>query len=124
MKQFYYQYHKDWDDDVRLILFIARESVQDFLGFSPFGLVRAPLKVIKEKWLSKTTKSNLLDYISKFKERLSSAFKIAQENFKASQNKMKSRYDVNTKIRNFKPGEKVLVFLPIILYRQNIVVLI
>ena len=118
MKRFCHQYHKNWDEGVHLVLFAARESVQDSLGFTPFKLVfghtvRGPLKVVKEKWLSEATKDPLLEYVSKFKEKLSSAFKIAQKNLVASQNKMKTTYDANTEVRNFKPGDRVMMFLPI-----------
>ena len=45
---------KDWDEGIPLLLFAARESIQDSLGFSPFELVfghsvRGPLKLLKEK---------------------------------------------------------------------------
>lgn len=73
-------------------------------------IIRGSLKVVKEKWLSETIKSNLLDYVSKFKEKLSDVFKIEQENLKTSQQKMKSKYDVNTKIMYFKPGYSFSIF--------------
>ena len=75
--------------------------------------VRGPLKVVKEKWLSDATKDTLMECISKFKQKLSSAFKTAQKNLVASQNKMKNTCDENTKVRNFKPGDRVLMFLSI-----------
>ena len=31
------QYEKDWDDGVHLLLFAAREAVQESLGFSPLS---------------------------------------------------------------------------------------
>ena len=48
---------KDWNEGIHLLLFAARESVQESLGFSPFELVfghtvRGPLKLLKEKFLS------------------------------------------------------------------------
>ena len=100
------------------MLFAAREAVQESLGFSPFELVfghtvRGPLKLLKEKWLTETSDLNLLDYVSTFKERLYNACKLAQENLKTSQMKMKTWYDKDARNRVFKPGDKVLVFLPI-----------
>lgn len=49
--------NKDWDEGVHLLLFAAREMVQESLGFSPAELVfahtvRGPLKLLQEKWLS------------------------------------------------------------------------
>jgi hypothetical protein len=56
MRIYCYQYEKDWNEGVHLVLFAAREAVQESLGFSPFELVfgytvRGPLKLLKEKWL-------------------------------------------------------------------------
>ena len=40
MLQVYYVENKgDWDQGVHVLLFAARESVQELLGFSPFELV-------------------------------------------------------------------------------------
>jgi hypothetical protein len=69
IRTFCLQYEKDWDDGVHLLLFAAREAVQESLGFSPFELVfghtvRGPLKLVKEKWLDEHTDLNLLDYVS------------------------------------------------------------
>ncbi|KAK3089262.1 hypothetical protein FSP39_002191 [Pinctada imbricata] len=118
MKTYCHQYGKDWDEGVHLVLFAAREAVQESLGFSPFELVfghtvRGPLKLLKEKWLTETSNLNLLDYVSNFKEKLYNACKLAQENLKTSQMKMKTWYDKDARNRVFKPGDKVLVFLPI-----------
>ena len=87
-------FEKDWDEGVHLLLFAAREAVQETLGFSPFELVfgrtvRGPLKLLKEKWLNDEPDMNLLDYVSKFKYRLNRASEIARENLKEAQTKMK-----------------------------------
>ncbi|KAJ8047941.1 hypothetical protein HOLleu_00063 [Holothuria leucospilota] len=100
-------------------MFAARESIQESLGFSPFELVfghtvRGPLKLLKEKWLSDPGEDiHLLDYVSRFKDRLHGACELAQENLRHSQKKMKAWYDKTTVKREFKPGDKVLVFLPV-----------
>ena len=49
IRTYCYDTNKDWDDGIHLLLFAARESVQESLGFSPFQLVfghtvRGPLK--------------------------------------------------------------------------------
>jgi len=48
---------RNWDEGIPLLMFAAREAVQESLGFSPFELVfghtvRGPLKLLKEKFLS------------------------------------------------------------------------
>ena len=111
-------FEKDWDEGVHLLLFAAREAVQETLGFSPFELVfgrtvRGPLKLLKEKWLNDETEMNLLDFVSKFKYRLNRASEIARDNLKEAQTKMKKWYDKDAKSRVFSPGDKVLVLFPI-----------
>ena len=77
--------------------------------------VRGPLKLLKEQWLNDddSVKVNLLDYMSKFRTRLHEAGEIAKKNLENSQHKMKMYYDRNVKAREYKPGDKVLVFLPL-----------
>ena len=105
-------------------MFAARESVQEYLGFSPFDLVfghhvRGPPKLLKEQWLNDdddSVKVNLLDNVSKFRTKLHEAGEIAKKNLENSQQKIKMYYDRNVKAREYKPGDKVLVLLPL---REN-----
>ena len=119
IRSYCFDTEKDWDEGIHLLLFAVRESLQESLGFSPFELifghiVRGPVKLLKEKFLSDDDSSlNLLQYVSDFKNRLSKAFEAAQSNFKSAQNKMKLHYDENALDRNFEPGDKVLALLPI-----------
>ena len=86
---------KDWDEGISLLFFAVRESVQESLGFTPFELVfghsvHGPLKLLKENWLSENTESlNLLDYVSKFRDKLKKACELVQQNLKNPQSKMK-----------------------------------
>ena len=119
MRTYCLEFQKDWDEGVHLLLFAAREAVQETLGFSPFELVfghtvRGPLKLLKEKWLSEQSDISLLDYVSNFRHRLNRATDIARENLKQGQAKMKQWYDKKARSRVFKPGDKVLVLFPII----------
>lgn len=66
-----------WDEGIPYIVFAAREAVQESLGFSPAALVfghtpRGPMKLLQEKLLSSASspQKNILDYVSKFRERL------------------------------------------------------
>ena len=67
---------KDLDEGIHLLMFAARESIQDSLGFTPFELVfghsvRGPLKMLKEPLLSdEEPPVNLLDYVMTFKHHL------------------------------------------------------
>ena len=99
IRSYCFDTEKDWDEGIHLLLFAVRESVQEFLGFSPFELVfghtvRGPLKLLKEKFLSNDDSSlNLLQYVSDFKDRLSRACEAARTNLKSAQRKMKRWYD-------------------------------
>ena len=68
IRSYCFDTEKDWDEGIHLLLFAVRESVQESLGFSPFELVfghmvRGPLKLLKEKFLSQEdTPLNLLQY--------------------------------------------------------------
>lgn len=106
VRTFCLQYENDWDDGVHLLLFAGRDDVQEFIGFSPFELVvghtvSEPLQLVKEKWLDE------------FKEKIYYACKVAQDNLKHVQHRMKVWYDTNAKVRNVQPGDKVIVFSPV-----------
>ncbi|XP_033963931.2 uncharacterized protein [Pseudochaenichthys georgianus] len=70
--------HKDWDDGVPLVLFAAREAVQESLGFSPAELVfghevRGPLRVLKEHLIMPTkTVCSIPGYYRRFCRNFSS----------------------------------------------------
>ena len=129
LRKYCFENERDGDQGVPLVLFAARGSVQESLGFSPFELifghsVRGPLKLMKERWLSETPRSDLLTYVSSFKSRFSEACKIADDHLTSSQAKMKVWYDKNARKRTFKAGDQVLVYMPVldILYMLNTMV--
>uniref|UniRef100_A0A8K9UAB6 Gypsy retrotransposon integrase-like protein 1 n=1 Tax=Oncorhynchus mykiss TaxID=8022 RepID=A0A8K9UAB6_ONCMY len=111
----------DWDEGVPFVLFAIRETIQESLGFSPADLVfghtpRGPLKVLKEHILSPTPSSapkNVLEYVSKMRDRLHAACALAQKSLSSSQKRMKLHYDKKAVGRSFAPGDQVLVLLPI-----------
>ena len=119
IKTYSFETEKDWDDGVHFLLFAARESVQESLGFSPFELVfghtvRGPLKLLKEKLLTDDGGSlNLLQYVTDFRTKLTKACDLARKNLKIAQNRMKHSYDENTVTLNFQNGDKVLALLPV-----------
>jgi len=71
---------------VSLLLFAARKSVQETLGFSPFELVFShvvcgPLKMLKESWLAVDDDPvSLLEYVITFKTRLMEAGELVRKN--------------------------------------------
>ena len=121
IKKYCLESEKDWDQGIHMLLFATREVVQESLGFSPFELVfghtvRGPLQTIKEQWLGaegRQTDENILDHVKTFRYQLYKAGKMAEENLKQSQEKMKTWYDQKARDRVFEPGDKVLIFLPV-----------
>ena len=100
------------------MLFAARESVQESLGFSPFEFVFGhvpcgPLKLLKETWLLDDAPESLLTRMSNVRDRLHTANELAQKHLKKTQSAMKTWYDQKARDRVFKCGDKVLVLLPV-----------
>uniref|UniRef100_A0A8C2DF58 Integrase catalytic domain-containing protein n=1 Tax=Cyprinus carpio TaxID=7962 RepID=A0A8C2DF58_CYPCA len=111
---------RDWDEGVPLVLFAVRETVQESLGFSPAELVfghqvRGPLKVLKEQILTADScpKTNVLDYVSTFRDRLHTAWSLARESLATAQKGMKHKFDQKAIAQSFMPGDEVLVLLPV-----------
>uniref|UniRef100_A0AAQ4S121 Gypsy retrotransposon integrase-like protein 1 n=2 Tax=Gasterosteus aculeatus aculeatus TaxID=481459 RepID=A0AAQ4S121_GASAC len=112
---------KEWDEGVPMLLFAIRETVQESLGFSPAELVfghtvRGPLKMLKEDLMSSgaSPSLNVLDYVSKFRERLHKACSVAKESLEVAQRKMKRLFDRKSVQRSFNEGDQVLVLLPMV----------
>lgn len=102
------------------MLFAAREAIQESLDFSHLQLVfghtpRDPVKSLQESFLSfsPSPPSNVLDYISQFRERLHRANSFAKQSLSSTQKTMKCRYDRSAVTHNLHMGDKVLVLLPI-----------
>ncbi len=76
---------------------------------------QGPLKTLKEEILcfDSSEKTNVLDLVSRTRERLRKAGTMAREALSLSQKKMKRCFDQKAVLRNFLPGEKVLVLIPI-----------
>ena len=109
---------KDWDEGIAFLLYVVRDSYQESLGFSPNELIfgknlRGPLKVVYEEWSQSQKNVPVNEYISNLIKILEENRKLAFENLKVSQEKMKKVYDRKTKLTNFKVGDKVLLFLPV-----------
>ncbi len=66
------EHQKDWDEQLPLLLFAIRNTVQESLGFSPAELVghslRGPLKLLQEHLLAEAPSSksptSVLNYVS------------------------------------------------------------
>lgn len=88
---------RDWEEGLPWLMLAAREVSQESLGFSPndfvFGhTVRGPLASLCSDWKVEGARTNLINYVNGFRQRLYKANKMAKENLQAAQNKMKKLY--------------------------------
>lgn len=122
LKKYCFDTGNEWDEGIPLVLFAIRETTQESLKFSPAELVfghavRGPLKVLKEQMLglgtSLSPKVNVLDYVSRFRDRIHEACLHAKVFLSEAQHDMKQYFDKDAVSRSFAIGEKVLVLLPI-----------
>lgn len=110
---------KEWVEGLPLLMFAVREAKQESTGFSPAELVfghtvRGPLKLLQEQLLSANQSPvSVLDYVSRFREKLHQARDVAQSHLLTAQAKMKTHFDRKSLSRSFQPGDSVLVLLPI-----------
>ena len=55
---------------------------------------------------------NIISYVLSTREKLSKMAELVQENLSKAQERQKSWYDKNARVREFQPGDPVLVLLP------------
>ena len=104
------------------IFFAYREVPEETVGFSPFELmvgrtVSGPLLLIKSAWLQETdlstAKQTVVEFMLSTRERLRHALDAANAQATQERSKAKVWYDLRARFRTFKPGDKVLVLLPV-----------
>lgn len=109
---------KHWDEYIPSFLFAYREVPCATTGYAPFELlygrkIRGPLSILKDMWVSSDSDPNdVVTHLLSMRKRIPKLLQDANENTRKSQKKMKKNYDKNATPREFKAGERVLVFLP------------
>ncbi len=109
---------KNWDKWLEPLLFAVREVPQASTGFSPFELLygrqpRGVLDVIKESWEEGPSNSrNEIQYVLDLRAKLHTLGRLSMENLLQAQDKQMRLYNRGTRLRQFTPGDKVLVLLP------------
>ncbi len=109
---------KNWDKWLEPLLFAVREVPQASTGFSPFELLygrqpRGVLDVIKESWEEGPSNSrNEIQYVLDLRAKLHTLGWLSMENLLQAQDKQMRLYNRGTRLRQFTPGDKVLVLLP------------
>ena len=111
---------KDWDRYLPALLFAYREVPQESLGFSPFEMlygrtVRGPMAILKEVWTKESAEPEVkltYQYVLELQERLQETCEVAKQELMKAQGKQKKHFDVKSRERKFKEGDKVLLLLP------------
>jgi len=110
---------KRWNEYLDPLLFAYREVPQTTTGFSPFELlygrtVRGPLSVLKEIWNDEgtTEEKTYYQHFMELREKLQETLMTARDEIDKAHTKQKSYYDKNTKKKDIKAGDEVLILLP------------
>ncbi len=109
---------KNWDKWLEPLLFSVREVPQASTGFSPFELLygrqpRGVLDVIKESWEEGPSNSRSeIQYVLDLRAKLHTLGRLSRENLLQAQDRQTRLYNRGTRLRQFTPGDKVLVLLP------------
>ena len=111
---------RQWDRMVPAVLFAYREVPQESTGFSPFELlygrtVRGPMSVLRNQWTKEESGSeNRVSnaYVLELRNRIAETCEIARKSLEKESTRQKRHFDLKTKKREFKPGDRVLLLLP------------
>ncbi|XP_039532215.1 uncharacterized protein LOC120482205 [Pimephales promelas] len=118
IRKFVHEDAKNWDKWLEPLLFAVREVPQASTGFSPFELLfgrqpRGVLDVLRETWEDGPSASkNEIQYVLDLRTKLHTLGRLSLENLLQAQNRQKQQYNRGARLRQFSPGDKVLVLLP------------
>ncbi len=118
IRMFVHEDAKNWDKWLEPLLLAVREVPQASTGFSPFELLygRQPhgvLDVLRETWEEGPMGSkNEIQHVLDLRTKVHTLGQLSMENLLQAQDKQSRLYNRGTRLRNFAPGDKVLVLLP------------
>ncbi|XP_039513052.1 uncharacterized protein LOC120468602 [Pimephales promelas] len=118
IRKFVHEDAKNWDKWLEPLLFAIREVPQASTGFSPFELLfgrqsRGVLDVLKETWEDGPSASkNEIQYVLDLRTKLHTLGRLSLENLLQAQDRQRQQYNRGARLRQFAPGDKVLVLLP------------
>ena len=111
---------KDWDRYLHAVLFAYRTSIQESTGFTPFELVtgrkiQGPMDLLRKYWSREEVNDEVRTvyrYVMELKQRLEDTCRLACGELKKAQLAQKNLYDKRAREKMIKPGDKVLLLLP------------
>ena len=109
---------KNWDKQLKFLLFAYRDTPHCVTGFSPFTLlfgrdVRGPLELLSNSWLEgEEDVANVFEWLDTVKARMVEMAEVVSDRERKSKQEMKRYYDRSAKLKSFGVGEMVLVRKP------------
>ena len=109
---------KNWDQLLPYVLFSIREVPQGSTGFSPFELLygrrpRGLLDVAKEAWEQQpSTQRSIVEHVEQMHHRMTQVWPLVREHMQQAQAQQAQVYNRGAQVREFKPGDKVMVLIP------------
>lgn len=118
IKKYCFETKNDWDKGIPMLMFAARDAIQESTGFSAFEMVyghtvRGPLKIIADGILDKVPSEELITKVGQLRDKMAQTWEFARNNMADAQVTMKTWYDQKSRKRKFDPGDQVLILLPI-----------
>ena len=118
IRKFVHKDSRNWDRWLDPLLFAVHEVPQASMGFSPFELLfgrtpRGVLDLVKESWEEGPSPSkNEVQYVLDLRAKLHTLGQLSRENLLQAQERQQQLYNRGARLRQFSPGDKVLVLLP------------
>ncbi|KAG7485602.1 hypothetical protein JOB18_014053 [Solea senegalensis] len=118
IRKFVHEDSRNWDKWLDPLLFAVREVPQASTGFSPFELLfgrkpRGVLDLVKENWeAGPSTSKNEVQHVLDLRAKLHSLGQLSRQNLLQAQERQQRLYNRGAKLRQFSPGDKVLLLLP------------
>ena len=109
---------KNWDQLIPFVLFSIREVPQASTGFSPFELLygrrpRGMLDLAKEAWEQQPSPHrSVIEYVDQMQKRMGKIWPLVREHMQQAQLAQARVYNRKAQVREFQPGEFVLVLVP------------
>lgn len=104
----------NWKDHVATVTHAYNSTQHDSTGVSPFFLMygrqpRLPIDLFFGHEPNNSSSDNYSTFVKHLRQRLSEAYKLAQDNIKKAQAQQKTNYDLRQRGAKVQPGDRVLV---------------
>ncbi|XP_061102960.1 uncharacterized protein LOC133131605 [Conger conger] len=109
---------KDWDHLLPYLMFAIREVPQASTGYAPFELLygrrpRGLLDLAKEAWEQQPSRQrSLVEHVVDMDQRMARIWPMVREHMTQAQAEQARLYNRNAQVREFQPGDKVMVLIP------------